>query len=95
MDSTWGLANALWGLVIVAVVIAHICDARKSPEQKAAEAEAAKERRKENRAREKARRQEIKENMPEKGCLQSTIEFGFVCLFCMIAVLFAIMVLTI
>lgn len=77
----------------VNMVIGELC---KSPERKAAEAKEAEARRrkmKENRAREKARRQEKKENMPEKGCLQSMVEFGIACLFLMSAVIFAIMVI--
>lgn len=39
MESTWGLANFLWGSLIVGMIIFIIHEARKSPEQKKREAE--------------------------------------------------------
>lgn len=93
MDSGWILANVLWCGIIGVTFACLISEWKKTPEQRKAEAERLRESWKKNRAAEKSKRQKVKDNAPAKGCLQSTLEFGAVCIFLMIAVLVCVMLL--
>ena len=93
MDTNWILAIVLWGGLIAVMIACLIPELKKTPEQRKAEAEKARESWKKNREEEKRKRQEAKDNAPAKGCLQSTLEFGFLSMFLMLAVIICIMLL--
>lgn len=80
------------GSVFVAVLILS-AEIAKSPEQSKAEAERRWENYRRKREEEKRKRQEAQENVPAKGCLQSTLEFALLSIFCMAAIIIAIMIL--
>ncbi len=93
MDSNWILAIVLWGTLIAIMIGCLIPELKKTQEQRKAEAKMARESFKKNREEEKRKQQEAKDNAPAKGCLQSTAEFGFLCMFLMLVVIICIMLL--
>ena len=93
MDPQWILVIVLWGGLIAVMIACLIPELKKTPEQRKREAEMARESWKKNREEEKRKRQEVQKNAPAKGCLQSTIEFGFLSMFLMIVVIACIMLL--
>lgn len=93
MDPQWILVIVLWGGLIGVMIACLIPELKKTPEQRKKEAEMARESWKKNREEEKRKRQEAQNNAPAKGCLQSTVEFGFLCMFLMAAVIVCIMLI--
>lgn len=89
MGSSWGLVILLWGSLIGGIVIFFISDYRKSTEQRKEEASKSRQRREEDIRKQQAK----KEQMPAKGCLQSTLELWFACLVLFIVVIICIMAL--
>lgn len=94
MDMQWFLVIAGWGAIICVIIVSLIMEAKKTPEQKAAEAEAARERGRRTREEEQRRRQAARENAPAKGCLQGMIEHLFLCAVVMITLIALIMLLS-
>lgn len=93
MDPQWILVIIAWGIIIGVVIASFILDAKMTPEQRKADAERLRAIWKKNRVEEKRKRQQARENAPAKGCLQSTIEFGFMCAFLMVVVIICIMLI--
>lgn len=86
MDPQWIAVILLWGGMIGALTVSLIREARKSPEQKAKEAEQARESWKKyreesrkEREKQKEQREEERRNAPAKGCLQKTLELWLMC----------------
>ena len=81
MESTWGLANFLWGSLIVGMIIFIIHEARKSPEQKKREAENARGRYEQRRVSEKiveVKRLGITNAEFKRGGLKGALFGGFI-----------------
>ena len=93
MNSDWTLVIVLWGALIGIMIGCLVPEFKKTPEQRQAEAQKIRESFIKKREDEKKARQEAKNNAPAKGCLQSTVQFGCLCLFLMIAVIVCIMLL--
>ena len=93
MDPQWILVIVLWGGIIGVAITCLIPEFKKTPEQKKKEAEMARESLIKKREEEKKARQEAKDNAPAKGCLQNTVEFGFMSIFLMIVVIICIMLI--
>ena len=93
MDPQWIAVIVLWGVIIGVLIACTISELKKTPEQRKREAERMHEKWKKNRAEEKKKRQKAKNNASTKGCLQSSLEFVFMCLFLMIVVIVSIMIL--
>lgn len=93
MDPNWILVIVLWGGLIGVMIACLIPEFKKTQEQREAEAQKVRESLIKKREEEKKARQEAKNNAPEKGCLQSTLEVGFVSIFLMVAVIVFIMLL--
>ena len=93
MDSNWILVIVLWGGIIGAIIACLIPELKKTPEQRKAEAEMVRKSLQKNREEAKRKHQEEQRNAPAKGCLESTIEFGFMAVFLMVVVIVCIMLL--
>ena len=93
MDTNWILVIVLWGGLISVVIACFLPEFKKTPEQRKAEVQKARERAIKNREEKKKSRQAAKNNAPAKGCLQSSVEFGFVSIFLIIAVIICTMLL--
>lgn len=93
MDPKWIFVIVLWGGIIGVAIACLLPELKKTPKQRENEAEMARERSIKKREEEKKARQKAKDNAPAKGCLQSTIEFGLMSIFLMIAVIICIMLI--
>ena len=93
MDTNWILVIVLWGGLVGVIIACFFPEFRKTPDQRKAEVQKARERAIKKREEKKKSRQEAKNNAPAKGCLQSSVEFGFVSIFLIIAVIICIMLL--
>lgn len=89
METTWEMAYIFWGTLVVSVIALFVLEWRKTPKQKKEEAAEALFEVEEDRQR----RQDVKNNAPAKGCIESVLELGVVSIFLFLAVLFGIMVL--
>lgn len=93
MESEWILVFVLWGILICTMLACLISEAKKTPEQKKADAEKSHERWLKAQEAEKKRRQDTQNNVPAIKCLQRTIQFGLSSLFFMVLLIICIMVL--
>lgn len=97
MDPNWILVIVLWGGLIGAIIVCLIPELKKTPEQRKAEAQKVREslikKREEAKKERQEAQQEAQNNAPAKGCLQSTVEFGFLCMFLMVTVIVCIILI--